>query len=186
MHTRIEKDAFFQAAIHFEGCFYVNTYEITLSMLVETESIREQMIALERLNCFLTSSLQNCLFIEEAEIVSIENYKKAGIRICELPEEPLDQIIGMVLLQKFNAIMENRIIITDITLGSLLSEGVRHHIVAEIAESTMSGDFWWNKPGFCLCSADALSKAKGDNIVKLFDDSEWAEMGLTWKEKASK
>ena len=185
MHTRIEKDAFFQAAIHFEGCFYVNTYEITLSMLVETESIREQMIALERLNCFLTSSLQNCLFIEEAEIVSIENYKKAGIRICELPEEPLDQIIGMVLLQKFNAIMENRIIITDITLGSLLSEGVRHHLVAEIAESTMSGDFWWNKPCYGMCP-DAVSHVKSDNIVRLFDDSEWAELGLAWKEKVSK
>jgi hypothetical protein len=91
----------------------------------------------------------------------------------------------MVLLQKFNAIMENRIIITDITLGSLLSEGVRHHIVAEIAESTMSGDFWWNKPCSGMCP-DTVSHVKNDNVVRLFDDSEWAELGLAWKEKVSK
>ena len=100
MHTRIEKDAFFQAGIHFRGSFYVNTYEITLSMLVETFVIREQAIAMERLNHFLTETLQHSLLIQNTEKDSIENYKKAGLRICQLPEEPLDQIIGMILLMR--------------------------------------------------------------------------------------
>jgi len=185
MHTRIEKDAFFQAGIHFRGSFYVNTYEITLSMLVETFVIREQAIAMERLNHFLTETLQHSLLIQNTEKDSIENYKKAGLRICQLPEEPLDQIIGMILLQKLNAIMEKRMIVTDLTLGSLLSEGVRYHIVAEVAESVMSGDFWWNKPCLGICTG-TVSHTKNDNIVSLFDDSEWAELGLAWKEKSSK
>lgn len=185
MNTRIEKDAFFQAGIHFRGSFYVNTYEITLSMLVETDTIREQMIAMERLNHFLTDTLQHSLLIQNTEIVSIKNYKKAGLKICELPEEPLDQVIGMVLLQKLNAIMEDRMIVTDITLGSVLSEGVRYNIVAEVAESVMSGDFWWNKPCLSICTATVV-QTNGDNVVKLFDDSEWAELGLTWKEKSAK
>ena len=186
MHTRIEKDAFFQAGIHLRGSFYVNTYEMTLSMLVETDAIREQTIAMERLNYFLTDMLQHCLLIQNTEKVSIKNYKKAGLKICELPEEPSDQIIGMVLLQKLNAIMEDRMSVTDLTLGSVLSEGIRYHIVAEVAESVMSGDFWWNKPCLSICTGDAMSQPKKDNIVKLFDDSEWAELGLTWKEKVSK
>jgi len=186
MHTRIEKDAFFQAGIHFKGSFYVNTYEMTLSMLVETDAIREQTIAMERLNYFLTDTLQHCLLIKNTETSSIKNYKKAGLKICELPEEPLDQVIGMILLQKLNAIMEDRMIVTDLTLGSVLSEGIRYHIVAEVAESVMSGDFWWNKPCLSMCIADAVAQSAGDNVVKLFDDSEWAELGLTWKEKASK
>lgn len=185
MHTRIEKDAFFQAGVHFGGSFYVNTYELTLSMLVETDSAREQMIAIERLNYFLTDTLQNCLLIQNTETVSIENYKKAGLKICELPKEPLDQVVGMIILQKLNAIMEDRMTVTDLTLGSVLGEGVRYHIVAEVAESVMSGDFWWNKPSFCICTTPFI-QAKSGNIVKLFDDSEWAELGLTWKEKTSK
>lgn len=185
MNTRIEKDAFFQTGIHFRGSFYVNTYEVTLSMLVETESSREQMIAIERLNHFLTNTIQHSLLIQSTETASIKQYKKAGMTICELPEEPLDQVVAMIVLQKLNAIMENRIVVTDITLGSVLSEGIRYNIVAEVAESVMSGDFWWNKPCLSLC-ADKVTSHTGDNVVKLFDDSEWAELGLTWKEKAAK
>jgi hypothetical protein len=185
MHTRIEKDTFFQAGIHFRGSFYVNTYEITLSMLVETEVVREQTIAMERMNHFLTDTLQHCLLIQNTETAKIKNYRKAGLKICELPEEPLDQVIGMILLQKLNAIMENRMTVTDLTLGSVLSEGTRYHIVAEVAESMMSGDFWWNKPCSGMCP-NTVSHVKNGNVVKLFDDSEWAELGLTWKEKVSK
>ena len=186
MHTRIEKDAFFQAGIHLRGSFYVNTYEITLSMLVEADTAREQAIAMERLNYFLTDTMQHCLLIQSTETAKIKNYKKAGLKICELPEEPLDQVVGMILIQKLNAIMEDRMVVTDLTLGSVLSEGIRYHIVAEVAEGIMSGDFWWNKPCVGICNADAVSQSKGDNVVKLFDDSEWAELGLTWKEKSSK
>ena len=185
MNIRIEKDAFFQAGLHFEGSFYVNTYDVTLSMLVETDLVREQMIAMERLNHFLTNTLHHSLLIQHTETVSIKRYKKAGLKICELPEEPLDQVVGMVLIQKINAIMKDRIIVTDLTLGSVLSEGIRYNIVAEVAESVMSGDFWWNKPCLSICN-DTVHQISNDNVVKLFDDSEWAELGLSWAEKSTK
>jgi hypothetical protein len=182
MTTRIDKDFFFQAAVHLNGNFYVNTYEATASMLVETASVREQSIALERINHFLESILQNSLLIHDAETASIKKYKKAGIKICELPQEPVDQIIAMVILQKLNAIMENRIVITDMTMGSLMSEGIRYHIVAEVSENVMSGDHWWNRPCIGICK-EHVSVKKRDNVVKLFDDNSWTELGLAWKEK---
>ena len=53
MTTRIEKDFRFRSAVHFENKFEVNSYALTLSMLVETESLREQNIALSRITYFL-------------------------------------------------------------------------------------------------------------------------------------
>jgi hypothetical protein len=185
MNTRIEKDCFFQAAIHFRGSFYVNTYEVTFSMLVQTDFPREQSVAMERLNYFMSSILQHTLLIKYSETDQIKKYKKAGIKILELPDEPLDQLIAMILIQKLNAIMENRIIITDINLGSVLSEGIRYNIVSEIAEDVLSGDHWWNKSSLHVCDEKTTTK-KGDNVVKLFDDNKWTDLGLSWKEKASK
>ena len=54
MATRIDRDFTFQAAVHFEDRFLLNYYDITLSMDVETESIKEQNIAMDRILYFLS------------------------------------------------------------------------------------------------------------------------------------
>jgi hypothetical protein len=184
MSTRIEKDFYFQNAVHFENKFYVNSYELTISVLVETDSPREQNVAMDRASYFLMSELQNSVLIHKKEIEAIEKYKNAGIKICEIPEEPFDQIIGMILLMKLNAIMENRLKITDLVLGSSMSEGVRFNIVSEVAESLFSEMNWWNKPTICMTEEEC--KVSPDNVVKLFDDKDWKELGLSWKEKPKK
>ena len=186
MTTRIEKDFYFQTAVHFENKFYVNSYDMTLSMLVETDSIREQNVAMDRTTHFLTSVLQNSIFVGPGDVDAGTKYKDAGIKVCELPEEPYDQIVSMVLLQKLNAIMEGRLRITDLMLGSAMSEGVRFTMVSEIAEGVLAGNHWWNKPTICLNNDEAGNVNTKTNIVKLFDDSHWVDLGLSWKEKGKK
>ena len=135
MNTRIERDFVFDSAIHFANGFYINSYALTLSMLIETESIREQNIALDRLTHFMSVVLNSSIFVEQNDTKVIKKYKDAGIRVCTLPEEPYDQIVALVLLVKLNAIAEGRLKITDLTLSSNLSDGVRFCTVAEVAEN---------------------------------------------------
>ena len=66
MHTRIERDFCFQTGLHFENKFHVNVYDITLSMLVETDSIKEQNIAMDRAIYFLTEALSNSILVHSA------------------------------------------------------------------------------------------------------------------------
>lgn len=186
MTTRIEKDFYFQAAVHFEGKFYINSYDLTLSVLVETDSIREQNVAMDRATHFLTAVLQNSLLINSKETEAIEKYKNAGLKICEIPEEPYDQILSMILLQKLNSIMEGRLCITDLVLGSTMSEGVRFTMVSEVSEGVLGGNHWWNKSTICLNDAEACAEITKTNIVKLFDDAHWVDLGLSWKEKGKK
>lgn len=182
MYTRIERDFVFQAGVHFEGKFLLNIYDMSVSMLVETESIREQNIAMERIKYFLHECLENSVFVCEANKEAIELYSQAGIKVCTLPEEPYDQIISMILLLKLNAIMENRMKITDVVLGSKLSDGVRFNVVIEMAENVFSGTHWWDEPSTCMRNENK-SQNKKNKIVKLFDPNEWSTAGLNWKEK---
>lgn len=184
MSTRIEKDFYFQTAVHFEGKFYVNSYDITLSILVETTSIGEQNIAMERTDYFLTALLQNSVLVHNTDTDAIKKYMAAGLNVCELPEEPYDQILSLVLLLKLNAIMEGRLQITDLVLGSVLSEGVRFTVVSEVAENIFAGNHWWNNTAMRL--TDLMPEISKDNIVKLFNDEDWADIGLSWKEKGKK
>lgn len=180
MNTRIEKDFFCQAAVHYNGKFHTNTYSITLSILVEEcEDADEPNIAMERVVYFIDNYIQSSILISTDETSSIEKYKDAGIRICELPEEPHDQVFAAVLLLKLNSIMEGRMKITDLLIGSAMSDGIRYNIVSEVAESTLSGNYWWNK--ICLATSNDYNEFAG-NVVKLFEDDPWIEVGLSFNE----
>lgn len=183
MSTRIEKDFTFQTAVHFEGKFLVNLYDTTLSMTVETSCPREQNIAMDRAIHFLYSVLQNAILVDASDVEAVEKYKNAGIKVCELPEEPYDQVVAMVVLLKLNAIMENRLKVSDLMLSSSLGEGVRYNIVAEVAENVLAGSYWWNDKAITLNKQEFDDAETDDNVLTLFDDSHWVDLGLSWKEK---
>lgn len=185
MITRIERDIFFAAGIHFEDEYYINTYDISLSMLVETDLPKEHHVAMERLDFFIKRIVTNSVFVDEENHEAIEKYIDAGINVITLPGEPFEQIVAMAILLKLNSIMENRIKITDITISSLLGEGIRYPIVSETAENAelMVGDNWWYRSDIETTNQNVFSLELDNNVVKLFDDSVWAEHDLSWKDK---
>lgn len=184
--TRIEKEFSFLVGAHFEDSFYMNSYDITLSMHVETDSIREQNIAMDRIRYFLEEVFQNSIAIYQGNEETIKKYRDANLKVCELIEDPYDQIIGMTILRKMNAIMEGRLAITSLMIESVLSDGVRCEVLAETASDIFAGPHWWNTPTLVL-SDNGSVKQEADNIVKLFSNhNDWIELGLTWKEKGAR
>ena len=184
MITRVERDIFFVAGVHFDDAYHINSYDMTLSMLIETEIPQEHGIAMERLEFFIKNIVNNSVFVHEDEAEIIERYLEAGIEVITLPEQPFDQVVALALLLKINAIMENRIKVTDLTISSMLGEGVRYPIVAEMAENAdiMMGDNWWHCPDTEIRNQIVFT-LDTDNVIKLFDDSAWAQLDLSWKDK---
>lgn len=185
MITRIERDIFFVAGVHFDDSYYINTYDFLLSMLVETDVPKEHNIAMDRLDFFIKNVVSNSVFVNEEKHDVIEKYIDAGINVITLPAEPYDQVVAMAILLKLNSIMENRIKITDLTINSLLGEGVRYPIVSETAENAdmMLGDKWWHNSNIDTTNQNVFMLEPENNVVKLFDDSVWAEFNLSWKDK---
>lgn len=176
MNIQIQKDFTFLAAIHFEKKFMLNLYELSAQMEVLTENVREQNIAIERMNYFLGTYIEDAIFIEDTEKEAIQNYNNAGIKTCIVPEEPYDQIIGMILINKCNAIMENKIVINQVIFGSKLSNLIKFNIDGEVSQLEYPENAWYNKN-----TLSVTEKGKKDKIVNLFDKNTWAELGLTWK-----
>lgn len=183
MMTRIEKDFGFSSGIHFDGSFFINTYNLMVSFLLETENPREHNIALERVEHYIENVLQDCVFVQDIDKDAIDGYTNANMRVCVLPEQPYDQIIAMVILLKLNAITEGRVKVTDLTIGSYLSEGVKYPIVSEIAENAdiLIGNHWWNTSHISIQDEDIT--VLPDNVVSLFEVDEWVSVGLSWKEQ---
>ena len=183
MSTRIERDFTFQAAVHFEEVFTMNIYEIGLAMVVDTDSIEEQNIAMNRIKHFLSECLENSVLVHIDEKKAVDKYSAADIKVCTLPEEPYDQIITLLLLLKLNAITEGRLHITDIVLKSVLSDGVKF---SYDIESALSNSFdskgWWNDSS----SSISTKIPKKDKVVKITKNTDWASFGLEWVQKPHK
>lgn len=183
MTTQIKRGFEFQAAVHFEDKFIMNRYQIMATMLVETESIREQNVAMERLKFLFNELLMNAVFVNINEKKSIEKYEAANIKVCVIPEDPYDQLITLGLLIKMNAISEGRLVVTDITLKSDISDGVMFMYDDGILEAdhpfSISG--WWSDS---TTNINNIPKShKKEKIVKLIKTCDWHSLNLDWKEK---
>ena len=182
MATRIERDFAFQAGVYFEGEFLMTVYELGLSMEVDTASIKEQNIAMDRLHYFLHECLGNSIFVQETEKKAIEKYLQADIKVCTLPDEPYDQIITILLLLKLNAITEGKLNITDISLMSGLSDDVKFVYDIETVANHPFDKGWWSDSSTSI--SDLSKSTKKDKIVRLIKHhSDWAGVGLDWEQK---
>lgn len=158
-------------------------YETVLFIDVETDSIREQNIAMERISYFMSGYLEDAVFIKETNKKMIDLYTAAGLKVCTLPEEPHEQMISIMLILKLNAISEGRFVITDLSLTSSNSDGITYMCDIESPLGPFAETGWWDKSD---ASMSAQTKPnKKDKIVQLFKthNTDWSEFGLGWKEK---
>ena len=109
MSAIIERDFSFQAGVYFNNTVLFNLYDFTVQMEVETDDIREQNVAMDRIKYFVYECLDGVIFIQDNEDKAIEKFIDCGFRICPLPDEPYDQVIGLLILYKFNAICESKL-----------------------------------------------------------------------------
>lgn len=175
MTARIQTNFTFTNGVHFNNTFYMNSYDLDVTFMVESEVIHEQNIALERIRYFLEYCISNSIFINQFEEKAISKYMDAGIRVCTLPEEPYDQIIGIMLLNKMNAITEGRLVVSDISICSTMSEGVSclHSMEEPMGPFVLKG--WWSSSQTDINDI----KNKNNKVVKLKSTKNaWDELNL--------
>lgn len=180
MYARIEREFEFQAGIHFENNFIINSYNLQLQMGVMSEDLHEQNIAFERIKYLIEYSLENSVFIDYKEKTAIDAYLKAGIKVCVLPEEPFDQIIAAVLLSKFNTIAENKLFVVEIKILSKISDGVSFYLTQDEAETfAKTEDVWYTENSARINDKKVNKKEKIVELKK--ENTDWNSIGLGWK-----
>jgi len=182
MTARIYKNFEFLAAVHFENEFYTNLYEVDVYFNVEADSIKEQNVALERIKFFLNECLQHSVIVDQNDTDAIEKFTEAGMRVCTLPEEPYDQIIGIMLYVKLNKIVEGRLVITDINVTSSMSDGVSCCYSEDENIGPFTSKGWWSNVSPKI--NDITTSNKNKKILKIAKNKiTWDDLFLGWQTK---
>jgi hypothetical protein len=184
MNVKIEYPAEFLAAVYWEDAVMMNSYAVRCEMMTNTKDNREQNIALERLKYMLFMQMQNSVFVDQREKAAIKRLEAAGLRTVVLPEQPVDQIVGMMLYSKLDSVMEDRITMTQLKLSSELGENITYFQTDNETIGPFQQKGWWN-------NADpVISDSKsGGKIVSIKGTTTWQLLGLDWdneKEETNK
>lgn len=178
MNVRLSTELSLFASIHWMGSVTNNLYSIGLGLETNTEDNLEQNVAMGRIRTYIQDVLHSSIMIDQRFADEIKMFNAMGFKTTTLPEQPFDQSVAIMLYCKLNAICEDKMTITDITVSSTLGDSVRYHFDAEDAFGPFSEDGWWNEsdPSWC----EHTSENPSGKVLKMDRKLTWNDLGLSW------
>jgi len=174
MNVRISQLLSFTAGSWYDGTVEMNQYTIKLWMITQTLNNEEQNIAFRRMKHFVYGEIDSTIFIDSTLKDKCVELVNAGFNITTVPGDAADQLIGIMLYHKINAIMEGRIALVEIEISA--GDSVIYlHSENETSDSVMQPN-WWQTPD--LVHSDLT--ADSDNLISIYPASVWKDLDLAW------
>jgi hypothetical protein len=172
----------FTAGVYYDGEMRMNHYTAVLHMTTNSTNAIDHQVAFERIKYFVYSKLESTIFINQQHHTKCEQFASAGLSVTTMPGDPVDQLIGLMLYYKLNAIMEDRIIVDETEISSILGENMIY--LHSDNEHTDIGEplTWWT-------STDPVHNdlvlLEADKIVSMHTNTVWRELDLLWAEPST-
>ena len=178
MNVKIGYTSHFIAGVWWDSRLIMSTYTVTFKMITATDSAQDTNTALDRLRYMVEEYLVDTVFIKDTDQEQIALLTAAGIKTIALPEEPVDQIIGMMLYSKLSAVMEGCMLIRSIMLSSTAGDDVIYEHDAQESVAPFNQPGWWSEPT-PVCESESQQPAN-DTVFVLNAVNQWRDLGLQW------
>jgi len=179
MNVRLKHDMHFTAGIYYNDQLRMNNYNLRLWMTTVTKNPEDQNTAFERIKYFVYTQLDSTVFVNDSHSDACQRLASAGINVTTMPGEPVDQLVGIMLYFKLNAITEGRIDIVETELTSSLGENVTYlHSDFEDSEG-IEQPAWWTTAD--LVHSDIVPR-ESDKILSLAQNTAWRDLDMAWTE----
>ena len=182
MNVRLQYDLDFLAGVYYDDQLQMNRYTVSLNLLTKTKDSASTNIALDRAKAFVHGALESTVFINQNNVERAEFMQMIGINVTTLPQEPVDQIVGMMLYYKLNAIMEDRMTVTGLDIASSLGDNVWYQHDEDDLSGPFTEDGWWYLAS--MQHETVERDPEPGNIVKVMSTG-WYELDLEWPENTT-
>lgn len=179
MNVKIKKSFAIYTGLVYEDRFMINHYSVTLNILTVSTDHTEQNIAYDRMKHWVYHIMDDGILVHDQNIET-DCYRASNARVLALPDEPVDQNVGIMLYLKLNAVMENRMVITDIETYSRQGDNATYiHSVGDNLGKFEHEQGWWTDP---RPSWSTVRSDKTGKVVNLDRAPEWHDHGLGWQQ----
>lgn len=181
MNVRLQISLEFPAGIYFDDQLRINRYSASVQLCTATGDHEQVNIAMERVKMFVYSELADTVFVNQEDGDRAQVMELLGINVTTLPEEPIDQIVGLMLYSKLNAVMEGRMIVEQLNLSSLLGDEVVYLHDMEDAVGPFLAEGWWHLSD---TSHNNLSTVEPLENVVMVPTTGWGKYNLNWTDSS--
>ena len=180
MNVRLKQDLQFTAGIYHDGKLIMNNYNLTLWMTTNSENSVDQTISFERIKYFVYTKIDNTIFINSNQKAQCTLFSKAGLSITTMPANPVDQLVGIMLYYKLNAITEGRMIIMETEISSTYGANMTYlHADFENTSGYKQPD-WWTSLDLTHC--DFVLTNRSEKVLSIPSSTDWRELDLAWSD----
>jgi hypothetical protein len=178
MNVRLSRIWQWQSGIVYKDYFYINTYTANIHMHTTSMYDHDHDTAYGRMEYWFQEVMQDAVLIN-SDSANVKAYTATGQRLLLFPDQPVDQLVGIMLCLKLNAIAEGRLIISDVDISSVHgADMVYQHNQAE-AVGPMAATGWWHdaRPIW----NHASTSTRGSKVVSLNRAADWHSLDLDWQ-----
>ena len=177
MNVRIQYPISFTAGIYYNGMLRMNNYTARLWMMTNTMDPDCHTIAVDRLNYFIYNCIDSTVFFGPKDLHQAQAYANVGLNVTTLPGDPVDQLIGIMLYHKIEAIVEEQLLLGEIEISSSLGEGIVYMHAENENISDLNIPEWWTTSDLVHCDLDLIDT---DKVVTMHQSSVWRDLKLAW------
>ena len=176
-NVRIGYSPTFTAGILIPTGVIMNTFSVDVQLMTTTSDHIDQNIALERIKYVIFEQLSDSIILGSTDKKQITKFANAGFRTIIIPSEPADQLIGLAIWCKINAITKGVFDLIDLSIRSNLGGGICYLHNEDESLGPFENKGWWNDPS-PNCAEIVDTKKK---IVSLINPT-WKTLDLEWND----
>lgn len=180
MNVRLQHTMTFTAGVYYAGAIRMNNYIARFWMTTNSVDGESHNIAFERIKHFVYSCIDSTIFVNRSYTEKCRKLVEAGVGITTLPDEPVDQVIGIMLHSKLNAIMEDRMIIVETELSSDLGDNMVYLHGEGENGGPLEQDGWWKDADLTHYDIELVDEGK---LVSVPHTSVWRDLDLSWPDE---
>ncbi len=181
MNVRLQINLEFPAGLYIGDQLRLNRYSVSIQLCTVTADPEQINTAMDRLKMFVYAELADTVFINQEDLERAQMLDLLGMNVTTLPEEPIDQIVGLMLHCKLTAVMEDRMIVERLDIASTLGDDVFYLHEHGDAVGPFQADGWWLASD---TTHNSLTPIETHQNVVHVPITGWGKYDLNWPDSA--
>jgi hypothetical protein len=157
---------------------WINHYDVQIQMRVTTDVSSEYDIAYRRMKFWFQDIMHSAVLIHKDDI-KLRSWRDTGMTCLDFPENPVDQLLGLMLMSKLTAIVEGRMEILRVSVCSPADDWVTYFCDQTDNLHWFEQPGWWRDPGPMCCTPEN-SHHKSGKVISLTRTQDWKQHDLDW------
>lgn len=178
MNVEMEKIFSFSALVlDADHAAWINTWDIRIHMRALGDN-RDHNTAYSRMKFWFTDIMQDSMLLSN-DHEQLSAWRHTGMRTIEFPTKPVDQVIGLMLMSKLNAMAEGRLEVSQVSVTSLADDLVTYFCDHGDHLHWFEEEGWWrdSSPNHAMTLRRNRSSGK---VIAMSRANDWKNHDLDW------